>query len=66
MSVLKQSRTIVVTGAAAGVGRAIARRFASEGDRVGLISRDGPSLERLSKELRARGRRDLMGSRGCG
>ena len=35
-----EGRVVVVTGATAGVGRAIARRFAVGGDRVGLIARD--------------------------
>ncbi len=48
-------RTVIVTGAAAGIGRAIAQRFARAGDRVGLIARDAPSLERVSQELQAGG-----------
>jgi NAD(P)-dependent dehydrogenase (short-subunit alcohol dehydrogenase family) len=48
-------RTVIVTGAAAGIGRAIAQRFARAGDRVGLIARDAQSLERVSRELEAAG-----------
>lgn len=51
----KEPRTVIITGAAAGVGRAIAHRFARAGDRVGLIARDGLSLERLSQELQGTG-----------
>jgi NAD(P)-dependent dehydrogenase (short-subunit alcohol dehydrogenase family) len=48
-------RVVIVTGAAAGVGRAIARRFAVAGDRVGLISRDAQALDEVSRELDALG-----------
>jgi NAD(P)-dependent dehydrogenase (short-subunit alcohol dehydrogenase family) len=48
-------RTVIITGAAAGIGRAMAERFARAGDRVGLIARDAPSLERMSQELRSAG-----------
>jgi NAD(P)-dependent dehydrogenase (short-subunit alcohol dehydrogenase family) len=51
----EQSRTIIVTGASAGIGRAIAHRFARAGDRVGLIARDVASLEVVRAELQARG-----------
>ncbi|HZO23720.1 MAG TPA: SDR family oxidoreductase [Steroidobacteraceae bacterium] len=49
------ARTVIITGAAAGIGRAIAERFARAGDRVGLIARDAPALEALSRELQSRG-----------
>ena len=32
------SKVIVITGAGVGLGRALARRFASEGDQVVLLS----------------------------
>ena len=47
----KTSRTVVVTGATAGVGRAIARRFAAAGDRIGLIARDAAALEEVKTAL---------------
>jgi NAD(P)-dependent dehydrogenase (short-subunit alcohol dehydrogenase family) len=46
---------VIITGAAAGVGRAIARRFAAAGDRVGLIARDATALEKVRQELQALG-----------
>jgi NAD(P)-dependent dehydrogenase (short-subunit alcohol dehydrogenase family) len=49
------ARVVVVTGATAGVGRAIARRFACAGDRVGLIARDQSALDEVKRELEAFG-----------
>lgn len=50
-----RSRTVVVTGATAGVGRAIATRFAQAGDRLGLIARDPEALNALQAELQGSG-----------
>ena len=47
----ESSRTVVVTGASAGIGRAIAHRFARAGDRVGLIARDAAALKDVCHEL---------------
>lgn len=46
-------RTIIVTGGTAGVGRAIAQRFAKAGDRIGLIARDETALLETKRELEA-------------
>jgi UDP-glucose 4-epimerase len=48
-------RSVVVTGAAGGIGRAVAARFAAAGDRVALLDVDAPALERTARELRAAG-----------
>ena len=48
-------KVIVVTGAGAGVGRAVATLFAREGAKLGLISRDGAALDALADELSATG-----------
>lgn len=45
----------VVTGAASGVGRVIARAFAREGASVGLIARREEGLESAAREVRAHG-----------
>jgi NAD(P)-dependent dehydrogenase (short-subunit alcohol dehydrogenase family) len=47
----RSPRTVIVTGGTAGVGRAIACRFATSGDRVGVIARDARALEELHEEL---------------
>ena len=47
--------TVVVTGASAGVGRAVALRFAKAGARLGLIARDQEALERVADQVRAQG-----------
>ena len=49
------TKTVVVTGAGAGVGRAIARAFADHGCDVGLLSRDADRLTQAADEVRARG-----------
>ncbi|HEY2708511.1 MAG TPA: SDR family oxidoreductase [Caulobacteraceae bacterium] len=51
MSAREVGRVVIVTGASAGVGRAVAKRFAQAGDRVGLIARDQAALEAVRQEL---------------
>jgi NAD(P)-dependent dehydrogenase (short-subunit alcohol dehydrogenase family) len=46
-----RARVVIITGASAGVGRAVAHRFAAAGDRIGLIARDAQALEDVRKEL---------------
>jgi short-subunit dehydrogenase len=49
------SRTIVVTGASAGVGRATVRAFAKPGVKLALIARGRAGLEAAAAEARAAG-----------
>ncbi|MEO8714258.1 MAG: SDR family oxidoreductase, partial [Acetobacteraceae bacterium] len=53
------TRTVVVTGASAGNGRAIARAFADAGCDVGLLARDAGRLAAAAGEVEARGQRAL-------
>ena len=49
------ARNVLVTGASNGIGRAIAARFAAEGDVVIITGRNADRLERAAAELGARG-----------
>ena len=42
---------VVITGASAGVGRAIVHQFARAGWRIGLIARDAAALEQVRREV---------------
>ena len=53
------AQVVVVTGASAGVGRAVARAFAERGAHVGLIARGGERLEAARAEVEAQGGRAL-------
>lgn len=44
-------RVVIITGASAGIGRAIAHRFARAGDRIGLIARDEAALGDVRREI---------------
>lgn len=44
-------KRILITGAASGIGKESARRFAREGWRVGLVDRERPGLDALAGEL---------------
>ncbi|MFD0744791.1 SDR family oxidoreductase [Phytohabitans flavus] len=46
---------VVVTGASAGVGRAVARRFAQRKVKLGLIARGEAGLSKAAEEVRAAG-----------
>jgi short-subunit dehydrogenase len=48
-------RSIVITGATRGLGRALALRYAREGIRLGLLGRDSQALDEAAEACRARG-----------
>lgn len=52
--------TVVVTGASAGLGRAIAREFGKHGARVGLIARGVDGLNGAKREIEAAGGEALV------
>ena len=51
MSELHKGKTVVVTGAGNGIGKAIAIRFAKEGANVVVNDIDGPIAEEVAKEI---------------
>lgn len=51
MSERLDGRTVLITGAAGGIGAACARRLAAEGSRLVLADVDGPAVERLAGDL---------------
>ncbi|MEJ6002057.1 SDR family oxidoreductase [Paucibacter soli] len=55
MRALWHGQVAVVTGAAGGLGAALARRLAAAGARVALLDRDGAAAEKLAVELRGSG-----------
>lgn len=56
----KQPEVVVVTGASAGLGRAIVNRFAKEGAHIGLIARGTDGLEGAKKEVEQLGGKAII------
>lgn len=49
-----------MTGATSGIGRAIVRRFAEDGARIGLVARNREALENTKREVEERGGEALV------
>jgi NADP-dependent 3-hydroxy acid dehydrogenase YdfG len=50
-----RARVVVVTGASAGVGRAVTRAFGLRGASLGLLARGTEGLEAAAKEVESKG-----------
>ena len=59
MESLNQGKVVVVTGASAGVGRAVVTEFARQGAHVGLIARGRERLEATKREVEELGGKAL-------
>jgi short-subunit dehydrogenase len=53
------TRTVVITGASAGVGRAVAQAYAARGDRLALLARGRAGLAGAQADCRAAGAADV-------
>ena len=60
MKQLSKPEVVVVTGASAGLGRAIVRRFAREGAHIGLLARGRDGLEGARKDVEALGGKAMI------
>jgi NAD(P)-dependent dehydrogenase (short-subunit alcohol dehydrogenase family) len=57
---MAKSKTVVITGASAGLGRAIAHGFAKRGASIGLLARNPEALEAARQECMALGGRAMV------
>jgi short-subunit dehydrogenase len=56
----KKQRVVAITGASAGVGRALAREFARQGAAIGLIARGRDGLEAARRDVEQLGGRAIV------
>ena len=69
----QEGEVVMITGASAGVGRAVVRQFAKRKAHIGLIARDKDRLEATKREVEEQGEKlwrcpltSLMRARSCG
>lgn len=55
-----RDRTVIVAASSSGIGRAAAEKFAAEGARVAMCSRDASKLEAAAEEIRSRYAGDVL------
>ena len=55
MDLKLKGKSVLITGASKGIGKAIAEAFAAEGARVALTARSKNELDSLAAAIRARG-----------
>ena len=55
MNLTSSARVVMITGATSGIGRAVANRFASAGDRVIAIGRNASVLQEVATEINTSG-----------
>jgi len=60
MASQKQPEVVVITGASAGVGRAVAQRFTRDGAKIALIARGRGKLESTAREVEELGGEALI------
>jgi NAD(P)-dependent dehydrogenase (short-subunit alcohol dehydrogenase family) len=56
---MKRAEVVVITGASAGVGRAVAHAFAKHGAQIGLLAREPKTLEDARREVESLGGRAI-------
>jgi len=57
---MRKNDVVFITGASAGIGRAVAERFGEQGSFVGLFARDEERLNKVREQIEAHGSRALV------